>query len=269
MGLKQIYIDIKEKLGTITDDAGNNVFQTIRVWNNQIARVKEGSYAAYARPAAFVEVINDVQYQQLGEGYQTADLGIRIHIDHEWYDAQDGNFEEDLAVIEIKDLVRAQLSYFMPSKCNEIISTGEEEDYDHDNEYHYVLNFLTNFIDSTVHDQLQKKYITKDAPTDLEIDVLIADRLVQQNTYTVAQPLNTLSGSVVCDTPGQNVFFLTDDGGASLQGCEVALVIKEIKPFRNNQWSWDKNSGFLTITDASVYVDAGETITYIYTKVVS
>jgi hypothetical protein len=268
-GIKPVIQDILARLSSLTGDNGVTLLPTVRVWNNQLDDERKGRYVDFAKPAAFLEMVNTVQYAQLGAGMQDADIGINIHLVHEWYDAQDGTFEDDLQVFDIRDSIVTALSYFIPAGCNEMIRVGETVDSDHDNLYHFIIHFATNLADTTVYNSRQLQYTVKQPPTDLQLDAYIADRLVYTNVYTVAQPTETLSTSEVNDTPGQTVFFIRDNGGASIAGAEVALVIKEVKPLRNNQWNWDRTNGFLTITDSSVFVDAGETLFILYTVKVS
>lgn len=268
-GLKPAIQDVLTRLNDITDENGITLLPTVRIWNNQVAHLRRGEYPVFGTPAAFVEVTNDTSYQQLGgPGIQAAEIRFSIHILHEWYDAQDGTFEDDLAVFDVRDHIVSALSYFLPEGCNEMMRTAETVDNDHDNLYHLVIHFITNLIDTTVYDKLQTAYTEKAAPTDMQLDSYIADRLVHSNQYTVAQPTQTLSTSIVNDTPGQTVFYPRGNNGQSIAGAVISLVINGIKPLRNNQWAWDSVNGFLTITDASVFIDAGVLLTIIYTQTI-
>jgi hypothetical protein len=54
-----------------------------------------------------------------------------------------------------------------------MIRTGETQDYEHTNLYHYIIDFITNFTDSkgSSYDSAAGKYITSVPPTELEIDI--------------------------------------------------------------------------------------------------
>lgn len=266
-GIKPAVTDILTKLKSIVDGNSLPVLQYVNIWNNQVKYEEEAKEYPFSKPAAFVEVVNTVQYEQLGLGVQTADLGIKIHLVHEFYDSEDGDFDKNLAVYDVRDYIVANLSFFIPTGCNELIRVSEEVDDNHNNIFHFVISFVTNLIDTTVYNKLQLGYIQKEAPTDLEMDIYIAERLVQQTTYTVAAQTEVRSTSLRNQTAGENTFFIVDDGGASIAGNTVALVILDITPLRNNQWNWDKVNGWLTITDNSVYVDAGSLLTITYNKV--
>jgi len=268
-GIKPAIQAVLTALNDITDDNGITLLPTVRVWNNQLTYERKGNYPDFAKPAAFVEVVNQVKYQQLGGGMQTADLGFNIHLVHEWYDAQDGTFEDDLVVFDVRDYIVENLSYFIPTGCNELIRIGETVDNDHDNLYHFIISFVTNMADATVYDKLQSKYTTKEGPTDLQLDTYVRNNLILSNLYTMAVPTKTLSTSLTTDVAGVDTFFVSDVNGNSIAGSDIAMVIKEIKPLRTNQFSWNKASGFLTITDPNVFVDAGETLFILYTQVIN
>jgi hypothetical protein len=269
-GIKPAIEDILTQLKSIVDANNSPVFAKVSVWNNQLKYDQLGKYVAIPKPAVFIEVVSGVEYNQLGQGVQSADLGVKIHLIHEYYDSQDGDFDKNIVVYDVRDTVVNGLSYFVPAGCNELIRIGEEIDYDHDNLFHFVISFVTNLIDKTVHDYVQtKNYVIKQPPTDLEIDGYIRSNLVYQNTITVAQPTQTFSATIVNTTAqAGGVYFPVGNDGRSIAGSVIALVILDIKPLRNNQWSWDSVNGFLTITDGSVWVDDGVLITVMYTKTI-
>lgn len=177
-GIKAPIQDILTKLSTIqvTNGDSKTVSLYARIWNNQIEAEKAGESYAYSKPAAFVEVISPVIFEELGQNYRSADLGISIHLVHEYYNL-DGTFEQDLAVFDIRDKIVAALSQFKPTGCGQLVSTGEEQDFNHDNIYHYVISLVCNFIDSKAsqYDAGRGVYLDKTPPTDLTLNVTRAD----------------------------------------------------------------------------------------------
>jgi hypothetical protein len=171
-GIKAALQDILTKLATIqvTNGDGNTINLYARIWNNQIEAERAGDSYVYPKPAAFVETLSPVTFQEIGQNFRSADLGINIHLVHEFYN-QDGTFEQDLLVFDIRDKIVAALSQFKPTGCGQLVSTGEQQDYDHDNIYHYVISFVCNFIDSTgsPYDIGRGDYIEKAAPTGVNI----------------------------------------------------------------------------------------------------
>jgi hypothetical protein len=171
-GIKAPLQDILTKLATIqvTNGDGNTIDLYARIWNNQIESERAGDSYVYPKPAAFVETLSPVTFQEIGQNFRSADLGINIHLVHEFYN-EDGTFEQDLLVFDIRDKIVAALSQFKPTGCGQLVSTGEQQDYDHDNIYHYVISFVCNFIDSkgSPYDTGRGIYIEKEAPTGVNI----------------------------------------------------------------------------------------------------
>ncbi|MEI8111164.1 MAG: hypothetical protein WCH59_09265 [Chitinophagia bacterium] len=177
-GIKAPIQDILTKLSTIqvTNGDGNTVSLYSRIWNNQIEAEKAGETYAYPKPAAFVEVVSPAIFEEIGQNFRSADIGISIHLVHEYYN-QDGTFEQDLEVFDLRDKVIEALSQYKPTGCGQLVSTGEQQDYDHDNIYHYVISFVCNFIDSkgSPYDPSRGLYVDKQPPTDLQVNVTDAD----------------------------------------------------------------------------------------------
>lgn len=173
-GIKQPILDIKSRLQSIEVDSQEggitNLFS--QIWNNQLDRMVSGDGYAFPRPAAFIEIVNPVTYEVIGLGMRSADLGIRIHLIHDFFNA-DGTYDEDLKIFDIRDQILAPdngLSQFCPTGCGTMNCVSEEQDYEHDNVYHYILDFVCNFTDTkgSKFDDGQS-YIEENV--DLELDV--------------------------------------------------------------------------------------------------
>lgn len=166
--------DILTKLATlqVVNGDGKTVDLYARVWNNQLKFEHEGKSYNFPKPAAFLEVINEAKYEELGIGFQSCDVGFRVHIVHEYYNA-DGTFEQDLTIFALRDSVVALLSLYQPTACGPMVRTHETQEYDHDNVYHYVIDFVTHFIDSkgSKYDPSTGKYIDTTPPTNLNLVV--------------------------------------------------------------------------------------------------
>lgn len=173
-GIKAPLQDILTKLATIqvTNGDGADVDLYARIWNNQIEAERAGNSYVYPKPAAFVEITSPVIFEEIGQNFRSADIGITIHLVHEYYN-QDGTFEQDLQVFDLRDQVIAALSQFKPTGCGQMVATGEQQDFDHDNIYHYIISFVCNFIDSkgSPYDLGRGIYIEKEPPTDVNIVV--------------------------------------------------------------------------------------------------
>jgi len=145
-----------------------------RIWNKQIEFEEKGKYIDFPKPAAFVEVINEAKYHELGIGFQSCDVGFRIHLIHEYYNDVNGvTFEQDLAIFELRDKVVALISHYQPTACGPMVRTGEEQEYSHTNIYHYIIDFITHFIDSkgSAYDPATGKYVDYGPPITLDLEV--------------------------------------------------------------------------------------------------
>lgn len=173
-GIKQPIIDIMAKLQTVTvvNGDGHPVPLRARIWNSQVRHEGEGKYIDYPKPAAFLEVINGVSWQNLQGGYSTADIGWRIHIITEQFDAGDGTFDQNLTVFDLRDQVIGILSLYEPTGCGPLEKRSEEQDYDHTNLYHYIIEFVCNFIDSKGSKWDQGKLQDYGPPLQVELDVI-------------------------------------------------------------------------------------------------
>lgn len=173
--------DVKALLRTIpvTGGDGTTITPTVRTWNNQVQYMRDPNGAkveSFPLPAFFVEITPDAVFENIGQGYRAADIGIKIHIVHEQMDGGNDTFEDDDVVFGLRDKVIGYLTGAKLTGCGPLESIGESQEYDHDNVYHYTVDFVCNFIDSKGSRYDSDKpdaYITKAAPTDLDINLTI------------------------------------------------------------------------------------------------
>lgn len=149
-GIKDPILSIAAQLNTIPVTTRDSipVQPTVRIWNNQMALLIAGKIEAIQLPFFGIEVVPKPEFEDIGQGFRSADLGFRIHIIHEYLDGNDGNFEQDLEIFGLRDLVIGYLTGFKPTACGILTSPSEEQDYDHGNLYHYIVDFICDFIDS-------------------------------------------------------------------------------------------------------------------------
>lgn len=158
---------------TVTNKDGGTVPLYARVWNNQIRYEENGELYNFPKPAAFVEIASPVQFQILGQGYRSADLAFRIHLSTENYNVE-GSFEQDLAVFALRDSIIGWLTGRKLTGCYPLVSIGEEQDFEHSNTYHYIIDFVANFTDtkgSRLDTDKYDKFVESIAPLPLELDV--------------------------------------------------------------------------------------------------
>lgn len=165
-GIKDPLVDIMTRVKTQLP-----IFQTVRVWNNQTDHEHDGDYVAYGKPACFVEILTDVQWEALSQGFSTADIGVKFHLVHEYYDDQAGNFEQDLVIFELRDSIIAAFNLYMPPGCGSLMKVNEVQDFDHDNVYHYIVEFVCSFVD----DKGVKATIVTTPPTAAEVQAVFID----------------------------------------------------------------------------------------------
>lgn len=174
-------MDIMQRIATLTvpngDGGTRNMY--VSVWNNQIERSGEGQQYQYPRPAAFIEIANDVEYIYTGIEMKSAELQLNVHVEHEYYDAQDGTMEQNLAIFDLRDRIVMLLAGYEPVACSALVHLSETFDYDHTNIYHLVLGFVCNFVDSksSAYDPDAGKIIIKDSITNLTVDYNIVNNL--------------------------------------------------------------------------------------------
>lgn len=181
-GIKQPIQDLLTLLKTIPvlNGDGQNITPTVRVWNNQVQYMRDPSGSkveSFALPAFFPQITPDAVFEDIGQGYRSADLAFKIHIIHEFMDDGQGNFEQDLTVFDLRDKVVGYLTDVRLTGCGPLTSIGEGQEYDHDNIYHYTIDFVCNFTDSKGSRYDSSKpdaFITKSAPTTSEIDVTVS-----------------------------------------------------------------------------------------------
>jgi hypothetical protein len=186
-GIKQPILDVLTKLRelAVINGDGQSVSPYVRIWNNQLSKDREGEVYSFPKPSIFVEVVNDAAYEVMGQGFRNSDLAFRLHLIHEFYDAQDGTFEQDLPVFDLRDKIIALMTYFTPTACGPLTAVLEAQDYDHDNLYHYVIDCVCNFTDSKGSrlDPDSPYYTESVPPTSLELSKTIEQgggQLVQQ-----------------------------------------------------------------------------------------
>jgi hypothetical protein len=181
-GLRTPLEDILKVLSAIkvVNADNQNTLLYARLWNNQLRMIENGKSYEWPRPAAFVEVITPVHYEILGLGLRMADLGIKIHLIHDFYN-QDDTFDQDLVIFDLRDKILASninpanpgLSGYCLTSCGPLNCINETQDSDHDNLVHYILDFVCNFIDSKASpfdDNAGNYDDTADPNLDVEVD---------------------------------------------------------------------------------------------------
>lgn len=177
MGMKEIYVAIRQQiLDQAKDGNGVPMVKFCQTWNNQVNHLRQAESDMYGfpMPAAFIEIMNEEPIEQLGAGYQYIPLTVRIHILHEFLNATDtdnGILDNDMTIFELRDSCYKALNKFLPPGCVELTRSTETQDFEHDNVYHFIQDYKSNFVDATREEPIG--YRLKPAPTDYSADVHI------------------------------------------------------------------------------------------------
>jgi hypothetical protein len=265
-GIKDAIVDILAKLRTLTVTNGGSTSATpyVRIWNNQLDYDRAGTLESYPKPAFFLEVVSPAVYEIMGEGYRNSDISFRVHLIHEYYNAPDATYEQDLPVLDLRDALIELLTRYAPAGCGPLECMQESQDFQHDNLYHYVLDFVANFTD----DKGRKKYILSVPPTDLEID-LVTKNETQQNIYTNKVQLKAYSTAFTATADNTRSFLVLDADGNLIIGANIVSVTIEVKPLTGpNKWSWNAATSNLTLLNGE-QVDAGQTAFIIFQQQLS
>lgn len=197
-GIADAMRSVMELMSTlpVTNGDGDSTTPYVRVWNNQLREARDGKIEGFRYPVLLLEIVNDVRYQVIGQGFRDADVAFRVHIIHEYYnDAEGVTYAQDLKVFEIRDALIALLTYFTPEGSGPLTAVNEGQDYDHDNLYHYIVDFVANFTDSKGSRLADGRtvYINKTPPTALEVQGQIdqdgGGQLTEQG-FNIPKPTN-------------------------------------------------------------------------------
>lgn len=138
----------------------------IRMWNNNLDMLLEGKDEVYQLPAIWVEFPDDIQWQQIGNGCQEADIEIRLHMVTQFYDATDGTVSQDLFALKMAQDVYKAFQDWMPSTVTipsggmynayagtynvpigVMVRSGEQQDKNHPEIYHFIQTYTTTIVD--------------------------------------------------------------------------------------------------------------------------
>jgi len=159
---------------TVPKGRAANLFQYVAMWNNQVERQKEGK-VEFDTPAAFLELIHPIKWNQLNFGVNQADITFRVHIVDQQIDASDGTLDQNLEVFGYRDAVMVALGGgFAPAFGSTMSSLKEDTDNNHTNIYHYMIDFVSAVVDSKGSPfDPDSSMIGTTPPTNAEIDVSI------------------------------------------------------------------------------------------------
>lgn len=153
--MKEIFENLLFKLKEL------NVFKTIYIFNNHIDKIRTGKIN-FLCPGIFVEIQQQLNtVLTLQQGVSSWDIKIRFHICDFQLDGLNNTFNQNLTVFNYRNLIRKTFVQYFPPRCSGMMADGEDQDYKHNNIYHYIQNFKTNYTDITAYQKAQPVYILK------------------------------------------------------------------------------------------------------------
>lgn len=211
-GIVDLMKDVLAQLAALPIVNNDNRATTpyVRVWNDQLKYDEDGNQESYPKPAYFLEIVNPVNYEVIGEGYRSADVLCRIHIVHEYYNSP-STYAQDLVVFALRDQLVATLTYFKPAGCGPLTSISEQQDTSHNNLYHLLIDFVCNFTDAkgSKSDDGRNVYIEKTTQTNLQVDI-------SQQQFGLGVAIGGQDGDEIDNEDGQQVN--TDTSNTPLMG---------------------------------------------------
>jgi hypothetical protein len=141
--LKTAFQNIVARAATVTGVSHS------AVWNNQIDLLLTGEGYSFVTPAVFFEMLTTDRINFL-TGITSSNVTYRLHILHQQLDAGDGTMEQNLDIFDIRDSVKVLFTSYNPNTdyCSPLIFSGEEQDYNHNNVYHYIIDFEGSIVDT-------------------------------------------------------------------------------------------------------------------------
>ena len=134
--------------------ASQPLIKFCQMYNDQLSTYSEGENKSYAFPfpAVFIEIVNELQIEQLGDDVQLYnDLIVRLHIAHEFYNANPsdgfGMTETDMKIFDIRNQVYKAIQKFEPTNAVAMVRISEQPSYVHKMVYAFMQDYRTNIID--------------------------------------------------------------------------------------------------------------------------
>lgn len=146
---KALYKNIKNKIKSITDSNGEQIFKHFDLWNQQVEYIEKET--PFEVPAIFIE-IQALKWNQQGFNKQDADAVIRIHIVTPWF-GQTADYspleDEMLDYLDLPDIVVKNLANFAPTGGNKMMRINSITNHNHERYVDSVEEYICNVIDTS------------------------------------------------------------------------------------------------------------------------
>jgi hypothetical protein len=144
---KQLYLDIKSRLQSVTDEAGAPLFRHFDLWNRQVEFLEVET--PFQRPAVFVE-FDPMQWRTLGNRVQECTLTVRLHIVTE-YSFETADYSpiesQSLEFLDIIVRVVATMQGFSTGYMNGWMRVRSVTNHDHETHVDSVEEYVCNLRD--------------------------------------------------------------------------------------------------------------------------
>jgi len=143
MGLKTFYNDINTSIKEIVDDNDIQLFKYVGIWNNQLQSLRvDNNWISITYPAVFIEInIRDIEQQ--GMRNQIWNCEVNFHVVDDFYNGE--NMEENTRIFEFNDKLWEHIQCRKYPMSSILVGSGQNQEFDHDNLYHYVQSFECNY----------------------------------------------------------------------------------------------------------------------------
>ncbi len=122
------------------------LFKKIDVWNNQLRYEKDGIGYSFPTPAIYLEM-KQINSKQLGMGVNIVSYDVIFHIIHT--QLNNGNLlDRNTQVLNLKDFVKKKFEYYQPAQMGRLGFIRGQQDFEHDNVYHFVMTFKGTLVDT-------------------------------------------------------------------------------------------------------------------------
>jgi len=139
------FTEIQTQLNTVLP----NLY--IRLFNSQFDTIEEGENYAFPFPCCFIEFVNDEHIKMLGNGVQLYDpLIVRLHIGSLEYDSMDGNLDQNLNILSLKDTIYTTIQKWKSTKSSIFIRTNEIMHTQHDQVSVFIQDYKTTLVDDSM-----------------------------------------------------------------------------------------------------------------------
>jgi hypothetical protein len=146
---KQLYLDIKNRLKSVQDENGEQLFKHFDLWNRQVEFIEQET--PFQCPAVFVE-FSPMQWKTIGNRVQDAQLTTRLHIVTDWY-AQTADYspteEQALEFLDVIDRTVAVMQGFTASETNGWMRSLSITNHDHERYVDNVEEYICNLRDTS------------------------------------------------------------------------------------------------------------------------